>query len=159
MLPNHAMHHTLLRIQNKISLIKRTFRVVWQYCLKTFYQKEALAQVFSWEFCKISKNTWTPLEDCLYHAFFNQYCVPIGVYQGICIEVIFCLSFTAYPAAIDNNGDRIKETKTLSNYQRVLEILQGNFWNYSVFAFITHFQQHIFYRIPLGNCFWMFLCE
>ena len=40
---------------------------------------------------------------------------------------MFCLSITAYPAGIDNNDDGKKETKTLSDYQRVLEILQGNF--------------------------------
>ena len=48
-----------------------------------------------------------------------------------CNEVIFRLSFTAYPAGIDNNDDGMKETKTLSNYQRVLDILQGDLCNYS----------------------------
>ena len=61
-----------------------------------------------------------------------------------CIEVIICLPFTAYPAGIDNNDDGKKETKTLSDYQRVLEILQGNFSSYSVFVFITHFQEQFF---------------
>ena len=64
-------------------------------------------------------------------------CINWGLSRHLfCTEVILRLSFTAYPAGIDNNGDGMKETKTLSNYQRVLDILQGDLSNYSVFVFI-----------------------
>lgn len=45
----------------------------------------------------------------------------------------FVFFFTAYPAGIDNNNDGMKETKTLSNYQRVMNILQGDLTNHSTF--------------------------
>ena len=53
-----------------------------------------------------------------------------------CFEDILPVSFTAYPAGIDNNDEGMKSTKTLSNYQRILDILQGessNFYVYVIF--------------------------
>ena len=49
-----------------------------------------------------------------------------------CFEEILPVSFTAYPAGIDNNDEGMKATKTLSYYQRILDILQGNSSNFSV---------------------------
>ena len=49
-----------------------------------------------------------------------------------CFEEILPVSFTAYPAGIDNNDEGMKATKTFSNYQRILDILQGNSSNFSV---------------------------
>ena len=53
-----------------------------------------------------------------------------------CFEEILRLSFTAYPAGIDNNENGMKATKTLSNYQRILDILQGDPSNFSAYVFI-----------------------
>ena len=49
-----------------------------------------------------------------------------------CFEDILPLSFTAYPAGIDNNDEGMKSTKTLSDYQRILDILQGESSNFYV---------------------------
>ena len=61
-----------------------------------------------------------------------------------CFEIILPLCFTAYPAGIDNNDDGMKAKKTLSNYQRILNILQGNPSNYSAYLFIN---------VPVSNDF------
>ena len=57
--------------------LRKLMWIVVKYLLQTkdcnFIKKETLAQVFSWEFCKISKNTFsyrTPLNDCF--CSYNQ---------------------------------------------------------------------------------------
>ena len=53
-----------------------------------------------------------------------------------CFEEILRLPFTAYPAGIDSNDNGMEATKTSSNYQRILDILQGDPSNFSAYVFI-----------------------
>ena len=74
-----------------VSIYRKTKENTGQAC--NFIKKESLAQVFSCEFCEISKNTFfhrTPLNDCFYDKWMQNLWEITQVFPSIILIFIFC---------------------------------------------------------------------